>query len=228
MKAPWPACFCFGDSLTQRGWDYDGYWLGSLSSHFQRRADFINRGFSGYTTKLCLPLLKQLFVGPEDLQNCALFTIWLGANDASLAEQKVELPDYINNLTQMITYLSSDLKLCKERIVLINPPPVDETKEDPDKPKIRTLENTRRYAEACIEVAKANDVECVDMFNALLDQKDWQTYLIDGLHFSRKGSTFVAERLTPVVESRLPPCAMIFPHWEEALKLDLRKPIPWN
>uniref|UniRef100_A0A0X3Q151 Isoamyl acetate-hydrolyzing esterase 1 homolog n=2 Tax=Schistocephalus solidus TaxID=70667 RepID=A0A0X3Q151_SCHSO len=166
-------------------------------------------------------------MNPEDLKNCALFTIWLGANDASLAEQKVELPEYRNNLSQMITYLSSDLGLSSERIVLINPPPIDETKEDPDKPKIRTLENTRLYAKACIEVAKANGVECVDMFNALLNQEDWQSYLIDGLHFCRKGSNFVTERLIPVVESRLSPCAMIFPHWVEALKLDLRKPIPW-
>uniref|UniRef100_A0A0X3QGR5 Isoamyl acetate-hydrolyzing esterase 1 homolog n=2 Tax=Schistocephalus solidus TaxID=70667 RepID=A0A0X3QGR5_SCHSO len=110
-------------------------------------------------------------MNPEDLKNCALFTIWLGANDASLAEQKVELPEYRNNLSQMITYLSSDLGLSSERIVLINPPPIDETKEDPDKPKIRTLENTRLYAKACIEVAKANGVECVDMFNALLNQE---------------------------------------------------------
>ncbi|VDK74609.1 unnamed protein product [Dibothriocephalus latus] len=201
--------------------------ISKLLRSVSRRADFINRGFSGYTTKLCLPLLKQLFVKPEDLKNCALFTIWLGANDASLAEQKVGLPEYRSNLSKMITYLSSDLGLPVERIVLINPPPVDETKEDPDKPKIRTLENTRLYAEACIEVAKANGVECVDMFNALLSQKDWQTYLIDGLHFCRRGSAFVAERLTPVVESRLPPRAMIFPHWEEALKIDLRKPLPW-
>ncbi len=66
----------------------------------------MNRGFSGYTTRACLPLIKTLFPNPESLQNTAGFFIFLGANDASFESQKVELPEYKQNLAAMIQHLT--------------------------------------------------------------------------------------------------------------------------
>ncbi|VUZ56066.1 unnamed protein product [Hymenolepis diminuta] len=101
----WPKCIFFGDSITQRGYDVEGCYLGALASRFQRRVDIVGRGFSGYTTRLCLPLLKILYPNAESLQNTAAFFIFLGANDASFGSQKVDLPEYKSNLCQMISYL---------------------------------------------------------------------------------------------------------------------------
>lgn len=103
----------------QRGYDVEGCYLGALTSRFQRfvnfyycwiclifrRADIVGRGFSGYTTRLCLPLLKILYPNAESLQNTAAFFIFLGANDASFGWQKVDLPEYKSNLCHMISYL---------------------------------------------------------------------------------------------------------------------------
>ncbi|VDN99193.1 unnamed protein product [Rodentolepis nana] len=194
-----------------------------------RRADIVGRGFSGYTTRLCLPLLKVLYPNPESLQNTASFFIFLGANDASFGSQKVDLPEYKSNLCQMISYLQS-LKFEKSKIFIITPPPVDENKKEPEclalgRPFTRTFENAKKYAEACLEVAKETGVACVNIFAAIAAQENWKDYLIDGLHFSRQGGLFCAEILANILENILSQ-KMNFPDWQDALKLDLSKPFP--
>ncbi|KAM7543196.1 hypothetical protein Aperf_G00000006871 [Anoplocephala perfoliata] len=221
-------CIFFGDSITKRGYDIEGCYLSVLASRFQRRGDVVGRGFSGYNTRLCLPLLKQLFPSADSLQNTAAFFIFLGANDASLGSQKVELPEYKSNLCQMISYLCS-LKLDKPQIFLITPPPVDEKKGEPlcialHTPFTRTFENTKKYADACLEVAKTEGVMGVDLFEAMAAQERWKDFLIDGLHFSASGGRFCAEILGNLLENILP--QPNFPDWQDALKLDLSKPIP--
>ncbi|KAM7542555.1 hypothetical protein Aperf_G00000006901 [Anoplocephala perfoliata] len=222
-------CIFFGDSITQRGYDIEGCYLSVLASKFQRRGDIIGRGFFGYNTRLCLPLLKQLFPNVDSVQNTAAFFIFLGANDASFESQKVELTEYKSNLRRMISYLCS-LKLDKSKIYLISPPPVDEKKLEPlcialDTPFSRTFENTKKYADACLEVAKMEGVTGVNLFDAMAAQEQWKDFLIDGIHFSASGGTFCAEILGNLLENILPPQPN-FPDWQDALKLDLSKPIP--
>ena len=48
----------FGDSLTQYGAFPDG-WQTLLSARYQRRADVFNRGYSGYTVRNALTLLRE-------------------------------------------------------------------------------------------------------------------------------------------------------------------------
>ncbi|KAM3171724.1 hypothetical protein ACTXT7_016033 [Hymenolepis weldensis] len=222
----WPKCIFFE---AQRGYDVEGCYLGALGSRFQRRADIVGRGFSGYTTRLCLPLLKILYPNAESLQNTAAFFIFLGANDASFGSQKVDLPEYKSNLCQMISYLQS-LNFEKSKMFIITPPPVDETKKEPDSIALgrtfeRTFENAQKYADACLEVAKQEGVTCVNIFAAMAAQINWRDYLIDGLHFSRQGGMFCAEILGTILENILPQ-KMNFPDWQDALKLDLSKPFP--
>ena len=40
-----------GDSITQQGFMQNG-WAGLLSNEYQRRIDVVNRGFSGYNSKV--------------------------------------------------------------------------------------------------------------------------------------------------------------------------------
>ncbi|KAL5970489.1 hypothetical protein TSMEX_001784 [Taenia solium] len=187
----WPNCIFFGDSITQRGFDEEGCYLSVLASEFQRRADIVGRGFSGYNTRLSLPVLKILFPNPECLQNTVAFFIFLGANDASSGLQKVELSEYKSNLSLMITHLT-EMQFDRSKIFLITPPPVDEighvdNSSTLEQPITRTFENTKNYANACLEVAKSEDVTCVNLFEAMVAQKNWKGFLIDGLHFAKPG-----------------------------------------
>lgn len=77
----------FGDSITQGSFDPEGFGSGSALAHvYARRLDVINRGFSGYNTEWCLPLLKRIL--PEGVEKgqskILLLIIFLGANDATL------------------------------------------------------------------------------------------------------------------------------------------------
>ncbi|KAL5107850.1 hypothetical protein TcWFU_006256 [Taenia crassiceps] len=225
----WPNCIFFGDSITQRGFDEEGCYLSILASLFQRRADIVGRGFSGYNTRLCLPVLKILFPNPECLRNTSAFLIFLGANDASSGLQKVELSEYKSNLSLMIAHLV-EMRFDRSKIFLITPPPVDEigyvhNSSALEQPITRTFENTKRYANACLEVAKSDDVTCVNLFEAMAAQKNWRDFLIDGLHFARPGGVFCAGILANLLDPILPQKPN-FPYWKDALELDLRNPFP--
>jgi hypothetical protein len=78
-----PKILLLGDSLTQIS--FDG-WGGGLAHRYQRRADVLNRGMSGYNTRWYLQYGKDSEVWKEP-GNVALATIWFGANDASLATE---------------------------------------------------------------------------------------------------------------------------------------------
>ena len=47
-----------GDSITQLSWDPTGSgWASLLQNHFQRRAQFIIRGFGGYSTEAAVDII---------------------------------------------------------------------------------------------------------------------------------------------------------------------------
>ena len=83
----------FGDSITQRG--FSPGWTGTLADTYQRRADIINRGYSGYNTRWALHLLPHIFPLPPTNAAAAaaapppprLVTVWFGANDAALPDR---------------------------------------------------------------------------------------------------------------------------------------------
>lgn len=81
-----PTFVCFGDSITQRG--FAPGWTGMLADAYQRKADVVNRGYSGYNTRWALQLLPRVF--PEPLpggEPPALVTLFFGANDAALPDR---------------------------------------------------------------------------------------------------------------------------------------------
>ena len=84
---------CLGDSITQGGWGGAGAegagWLSLLAGRLGRRADVLNRGYSGYTTRWALELLPHVFAELE--ASCAnrrvLVTVFFGANDSAMLEE---------------------------------------------------------------------------------------------------------------------------------------------
>ena len=104
-----PAIVLFGDSITQQGFGVDGKvgWASLLASDYSRRADVLNRGFSGYNTKMAIDLLPSIFPGAsDDKENGILFcTIFFGANDAALPGERQHVPidDYAKNLGTIIS-----------------------------------------------------------------------------------------------------------------------------
>lgn len=81
-----PQFVTFGDSITQRG--FAPGWTGLLADAYQRRADVINRGYSGYNSRWALQLLDRVFPEPTAAAPPPrLATVFFGANDAALPDR---------------------------------------------------------------------------------------------------------------------------------------------
>lgn len=219
-----------GDSLTQLA--FEG-WGSRLAHVYQRRADVVNRGMSGYNTRFYLHMfddvLSEFEEGGRSGSSVALVVLFFGANDAALpdvdAHHYVPVDEYSDNLERMIKAVRERLSSPASRqpptppILLITPPPVHhgqrlEYQKRRYGPKAtgvleRTLENTGRYAAACAELAsseygKDNGVHCLDLYRMMLqDGGDWSRFFCDGLHFAEPGHDFLAEKLLATIGKRI-------------------------
>jgi lysophospholipase L1-like esterase len=169
----------FGDSITQYSFDPFANGFGAFLSHsYVRKCDVVNRGFSGYNTKWAKPLLPAVLdttlpcASESNHPRTLLATVFLGANDACIPEthrQYVSLEEYAQNLKWMIDLLKSkDIQ-----VLLITPPPVDPARWEAhclEKGRAldRTVENTKKYRNACIHVAAENNVPYLDTWELFL------------------------------------------------------------
>jgi lysophospholipase L1-like esterase len=93
----------FGDSITQIGYRPGG-WVSLLSYYWSRRADVINRGYSGYTSRMALQIVTEAVIS----ESPDLVLIFYGANDAvseNYTLQYVSLDNYESNLIAIVTKL---------------------------------------------------------------------------------------------------------------------------
>jgi lysophospholipase L1-like esterase len=215
---PRPVFVLFGDSLTQRGHDVGG-WGARLAHHYGRRADVLNRGYSGYTTAWALHLLPRLFP-PASTAPPALVTICFGANDSARdPPHAVPLPAYSANLRACVEAVRA--AGCS-RVLLVTPPPVYEPNRQlqntlkwnaaPDAPSERTRQRTRQYADACLGVGAELGCPVVDAFAGFLEASPeaWHTHLLcdDGLHFAPGGDEALFTLVAAAVERAFPELAV--------------------
>mmetsp|Transcript_22734 Transcript_22734/g.56307 ORF Transcript_22734/g.56307 Transcript_22734/m.56307 type:complete len:264 (-) Transcript_22734:2024-2815(-) len=216
-----------GDSLTQLCFEGPEGWGRDLANRYQRRADVLNRGMSGYNSRWYLRYAKDYDLWNEP-GKVVLVTIWFGANDAATLAQGVPLEEYKTNLETMVDKAKESYPEAK--ILLIAPPPVafDQRneylkKQFGDKAKdmaVRTSEVTGKYAATCVKVSKAKDIPCLDIFTEMTttSTKDDETvnisqYFWDGLHFSDTGHNFVSKALSKAIHAHFPslevrPCSI--------------------
>ena len=150
-----------------------------------RRADVLNRGFSGYNTKWALSALPHV-IGSWDgaVHSPDLVTIFFGANDASLpdlnARQHVPVAEYQANLLQMVGQIRAVAP--GARVVIITPPPVGhaqrleyQKQRYPNSPSgklERTNETTGRYAAAAAQVAeRCENSALLDLWGTMQAEK---------------------------------------------------------
>lgn len=204
----------FGDSITQFGYSVSGKgWCAAVTDHFQRRADIIHRGFSGYNTRWAKSLLPSLVDASNVPDSIVIF---FGANDAaSNTIQHVPLPEYKDNLVAMCRYLL-DLGMPCSSIILVTPPPVhEETWLAFSELNDRSFSTAQTYAHAVTEVARTLGVGAVNVFDAIVERDNWRECLSDGLHLSDHGNTVVGEKVIEMLEGCLKgePETLVWPEW---------------
>ena len=111
----------FGDSLTQRGFEPEG-WAAALAHYYGRRADVYNRGYGGYNTRWARELAPALFARPPQGQAHLLATVWFGANDACISTERAHVPllEFEANLETIVQQARQVARV----VVVMTPPPL--------------------------------------------------------------------------------------------------------
>lgn len=220
----------FGDSITQQSFSAaDCGWGAHVADRYQRRADVLNRGFSGYNSSWFLRFAAS-DEGRADLfehEGVRLVTIFFGANDASdpelNARQHVPVETYRANIRDIIALTRSNFGE-GVNIILISPPPVchegrlrfqkERYKEKATGQLERTLELSGKYAESARTVAGEMNVPFLDLwtkmqFTSSGEREGWREFLSDGLHLSASGNMFVGEALIELINQLIPDMSVV-------------------
>ncbi|KAJ3251738.1 hypothetical protein HK103_002083 [Boothiomyces macroporosus] len=213
-----------GDSITQCGSDPSMLgWAASLQHHYIRKLEIVNKGLSGYNTGWVEPLMDG-FLDYCELgdSRIVLTIIMLGTNDSVHPSvnslQAVDVEAYKANLTEIC-----GKALQRGQVLLVTPPPANQHPE-------RTLERTRRYKDAAMQVAHDLSIPCLDTWHALLGDgsnldKIWDHYY-DGVHFNTKGNKFFYDTLIDKIYITWPEMNVVnlkqkYPEWNEVGQLNL-------
>ncbi|KAN0083014.1 SGNH hydrolase-type esterase domain containing protein [Elaphomyces granulatus] len=234
----------FGDSITQMSTDQNpGFsFYAALQQDYIRQIDVVNRGFSGYNTAHAIKVFPKFFPAPQ-MVRVRFLSIFFGTNDSVLDQyyQHVPLEDYKENLRAIVGHPLTRAQ--RPRILILTPPPVSEYMLEAieDVRGSRTASNTKRYADACREVANSLDIPVVDIWSAFMGIAGWhdgqalpgskdiprnvnlENLLTDGLHPSAQGYKIMYNEFMRVIRAVWPDQApdalpMVFPGWRTAPK----------
>lgn len=219
----WPRILLLGDSITQGSFE-NGGWGAAIANRLVRKCDVLNRGLSGYNTKWALTVLPKIITRPTDQGIIAAVVVFFGANDSALKDvnpaQHIPLPEYAENLKHIIQYLKS-IGICEDKVIMITPPPLDVSAwEKTCIAKGNKLDRcnsvTKEYTQVCVRVATECGTDVLDLWTLMQSEnQNFSSYLLDGLHLSEKGSSFLETHLWPLLEKRTGNLPMIFPHWSD-------------
>jgi lysophospholipase L1-like esterase len=234
-----PLILLFGDSITQQGFGWppsSSGWVSFLARDYSRRADVLNRGFSGYNTDHAVEILTSILPADSaiDTQEFLFSTVFFGANDAARPGEMQHVPvdTYGKNLAKIVTQMKKSLKPWRGKrkcvsskeslklpIILITPPPVDRDAwfKERGSPKgssfDRTNETAKVYGDVVKEVGKKMNCSVLDVFELLEgngEAKVYGKYLRDGLHLSESGNELLYKGLMDLIENEYPYLSPMF------------------
>ena len=174
-----------GDSLTEQGLYRDGF-VQILMEKFNRRADIIPRGFSGYTSKQIwdsiVPITYQVYTD--------IAFLLIGTNDSRTSGPLAgcTVDEYKLNIKSIIAFMSKHTKT----LYLVTPPPTTDTKE-------HNNSHTMEYRNALIDIGKQYQIKVVDTWN-FINASD----LIDKIHFNTNGNAKIALEYGKIIEEHHP------------------------
>ncbi|KAK9469827.1 SGNH hydrolase-type esterase domain-containing protein [Lipomyces arxii] len=198
----------FGDSQFEGSWNttLDFCFPAALAQLYSRRADVLNRGLSGYSSKWMQTQLTRTITELVRTDNAAfLFILWLGTNDSCLWEpHHVALDAFKSTATSYIDDILHNFP--SAHILLVNPAPISKTKLETStmrtKGHDRTQEQTKIYADAFIALATnypSDSVRSADLYSAMISAAGPDVepindanlkigqFTLEGLHLNGRG-----------------------------------------
>jgi lysophospholipase L1-like esterase len=181
-------------------------WLSLVARDYAWRctADVINRGYSGYTTRMALADLDETVATLPVSRADDVISVFLqfGCADCSAAEDMaVPVPEFSTNLAGLVRSLQA--RLPSSKLTIMTPPMVVDAKvEEACRRRgvpVRgvTLQGVRKYAEAARSVAKSCGVSLVDVFTGMGTRLPHFNDALgpSGRHLAQKGNNFVYRML---------------------------------
>eukprot|EP00762_Andalucia_godoyi_P005837 ANDGO_06982.mRNA.1 GDSL esterase/lipase At5g62930 len=249
-----------GDSLTERGYNVvirteseiaavsELGWVHRLQSTYVRTADILNRGFSGYTTRLVKSALSRILDfqdhdhghsgvdgGARYPIDCAV--VWLGANDAAVESsiQHVGIEEFAQNLEEIV----QRVRRVAARVIVVGCTPVIHDKYHAHCIAMgcsgadRNSERARAYAERARAVTQKCASSCssqeadpnivfVDMFSELERAAKIRSVSVDALMSDGLHFSPLGQLVVyDVLEPHFPSAARFLPYWKDAVELNL-------
>lgn len=189
--------FLIGDSLIELSFDpLNSFPLGSALSHaFRRRADVLNRGLSGYSSKWMGSQFER--VKKEMMEDPEVFMVVLmiGTNDSVLKgnPHHVDIFEFERNVSKMVKEITNVAP--SAAVIVVTPPPCSMAMiNDPNSKlsqsgKARSNEAVELYASVLRKIVRNADgqmVRIADLHLELSDKKV-EEYLSDGVHLNGNG-----------------------------------------
>jgi lysophospholipase L1-like esterase len=150
----------------------------SIAAQYDRTADVVLRGYSGYNS-VCLLAALPTVMRPADAP--ALIIVQVGTNDsvrpaplrghpAEASRQHVPVAKYKENVKEIVKELraSSDGKAC---IIIMTPTPIDDEKragferDQHLRSVLWTDKHTQPYVSACVAAAKESKVPVINLYD---------------------------------------------------------------
>lgn len=200
----WPKVLLIGDSITEMAvGPAAAPWSAMLSQFLHRKADVVNRGAGGYTTRGYKSIFQEA-VQELDAHSVAVVLIFLGANDSDQPPSRryISLPEYQNNLRDLVQLLQ-DFGVGKERVILLPPPPFYPTPGKRGNANSHVPQVTEMYARSALRVAETSGITTVDIHTIFRKDPRAGKLFADGLHFNLDGAKLFYDSVLPAIESKL-------------------------
>ncbi len=182
----------FGDSLT---FGYGVLKKDSIEYLLKNKGyDIINSGVNGDNTRNALARIEKDVL----FYDCDIVTILFGSNDSAPSEYYYVTPfEYKENIKKIIAAIRAKNK--ETKIVLITPPPVDDSVFMP----YTTNKRLSKYIEIIREVSEEENTLLCDfnLYLSFYSKGDISPYLQeDGCHLSEKGYISFASCILETIE----------------------------
>ncbi|KAL1562713.1 GDSL esterase/lipase CPRD49-like [Salvia divinorum] len=202
-----PQFVLFGSSIVQQSFS-NGGWGAILTDLYDRKADIVLRGYSGWNSRRAVEVLDLIFPKEAKVQP-SLVIVYFGGNDAvhphpSGLGVHVPLPEYIDNMKKIYFHLRSLTD--KVRVIFLTSPSINEALIREyfgilHDNQVRKNDTCRTYADALVDSCKQLDVKVVNLWTAFQQREDWATTcLTDGIHFTPEGSQIVVKEILKVIK----------------------------
>ena len=156
----------------------------------------INAGVGGNTTADAMARFQTDVLDRDP----DIVVMQFGINDCRIydgnTEPRVSLATYKSNMTTM----TQQLKAAGKKVVLMTPNPLYWSERIHDlwnytEEEVAASDPVNEYAEAVRQIASAEDVPLVDIYNLFKQQEDYQSLLLDDIHPNAEGHRLVANAL---------------------------------